>query len=128
MFRRAAINLCDIVASQISGVDRRGGGTIGRLIKWNFGAVDPSKLPKLTHTGLDTDDLAMTLSALPGLVQSGLLTPDNDLERAIRERLGAGDLPEDAHRSPLSRVSVIGGGGSISALTERLVRSRRGQT
>ena len=128
VFRRAAINLCDIVASQISGVDRRGGGTIGRLIKWNFGAVDPSKLPKLTHTGLDTDDLAMTLSALPGLVQSGLLTPDNDLERAIRERLGAGDLPEDAHRSPLSRVSVIGGGGSISALTERLVRSRREQT
>ena len=52
VFRRAAINLCDIVASQVSGVDRRGGGTIGRLIRWNFGLVDPSKLPKLTHTGL----------------------------------------------------------------------------
>ena len=50
VFRRAAINLCDIVASQVSGVGRRGGGTIGRLIRWNFGLVDPSKLPKLTHT------------------------------------------------------------------------------
>ena len=125
VFRRAAINLCDIVASQASGVDRRGGGTIGRLIRWNYGCIDPSKLPKLTHTGLDTDDLAESLSALPGLVQSGLLTPDDDLERAIRERLGAGDLPEDAQRSAISRVSSIGSGGSVSALTEQLIRRRR---
>jgi hypothetical protein len=102
-FRRAAINLCDIVAGQVSGVDRRGGGTIGRLIRWNFGAVDPSKLPRLTHTGLDTDDLADSLGMLPNLVQSGLLTADDDLERAIRQRLGAGELPELAERSPLER-------------------------
>ena len=57
VFRRAAINLCDLIASQVSGVDRRGGGTIGRLIRWNYGCIDPSKLPRLTHTGLDTDDL-----------------------------------------------------------------------
>ena len=125
IFRRAAINLCDLVASQASGVDRRGGGTIGRLIRWNYGCIDPSKLPKLTHTGLDTDDLADSLGMLPGLVQSGLLTPDDDLERAIRERLGAGDLPEDAQRSAISRVSSIGGGGAVSALTEQLIRRRR---
>ncbi len=125
IFRRAAINLCDLVASQASGVDRRGGGTIGRLIRWNYGCIDPSKLPRLTHTGLDTDDLADSLGMLPGLVQSGLLTPDDDLERAIRERLGAGDLPEDAQRSAISRVSSIGGGGAVSALTEQLIRRRR---
>jgi len=62
---------------------------------------------------------------LPGLVQAGLLTPDNDLERAIRERLGAGDLPEDAQRSAISRVSSVGGGGTVSALTEQLIRRRR---
>jgi len=122
VFRRAAINLCDIVASQISGVDRRGGGTIGRLIRWNYGAVDPSKLPKLTHTGLDTDDLAESLGMLPGLVQSGLLTPDNDLERAIRERLGAGDLPEIAERSPLDRTMIKGGG--VASLTENLLKRK----
>ena len=125
VFRRAAINLCDIVASQVSGVGRRGAGTIGRLIRWNYGYIDPSKLPRLTHTGLDTDDLAEGLSALPGLVQSGLLTPDDELERAIRERLGAGDLPEDAQRSSISRVSSIGGGGGVAALTEQLIQRRR---
>jgi hypothetical protein len=125
VFRRAAINLCDIVASQVSGVDRRGGGTIGRLIRWNFGLVDPSKLPKLTHTGLDTDDLAESLGMLPGLVQSGLLTPDDELERAIRERLGAGDLPEDAQRTALERTASLKGGGGVAALAENLIKKRR---
>ena len=126
VFRRAAINLCDLVASQVSGVDRRGGGTIGRLIRWNYGAVDPSKLPKLTHTGLDTDDLAESLAMLPGLVQAGLITPDDELERIIRAKLGAGDLPEDAQRSPLTRVAASGGGGGgVSALAEQLIRRRK---
>ncbi len=125
IFRRAAINLCDLVASQVSGVDRRGGGTIGRLIRWNFGTVDPSKLPKLTHTGLDTDDLAESLGMLPGLVQSGLLTPDDELERAIRERLGAGELPEDAQRSSLERTSNLSGSGGVASLAEQLIRRRR---
>ena len=125
VFRRAAINLCDLVASAVSGVDRRGAGTIGRLIRWNYGAVDPSKLPRLTHTGLDTDDLAESLGVLPGLVQAGLLTPDDELERAIRARLGAGVLPEEAERSPISRVSVVGGGGSVASLTEQLIRSKK---
>ena len=125
VFRRAAINLCDLVASQVSGVDRRGGGTIGRLIRWNYGLVDPSKLPRLTHTGLDTDDLAESLGMLPGLVQAGLLTPDDELERAIRERLGAGDLPEDAQRTAIERTSSIGGGGALASLTEQLIKRRR---
>ena len=125
VFRRSAINLCDLVASQVGGVDRRGGGTIGRLIRWNYGLVDPSKLPKLTHTGLDTDDLADSLGMLPGLVQSGLLTPDDELERAIRERLGAGVLPEDAQRSALERTSAIKGGGALASLTEQLIQRRR---
>ena len=125
MFRRAAINLCDIVASAVSGVDRRGGGTIGRLVRWNYGAVDPSKLPRLAHTGLDTDDLAESLGMLPALVQSGLLTPDDELERAIRERLGAGDLPEEAQRSAGERQVQEPVG--VSSLAEALVRRRRSE-
>jgi len=126
VFRRAAINLLDLVSSAISGVGRRGGGTIGRLIRWNFGAVDPSKLPRLTHSGLQTDDLAESMGMLPGLVQSGLLTPDDELERAIRERLGAGDLPEDAQRSSAERAAAAtGGGGGVSAFAERLIQRKR---
>jgi hypothetical protein len=125
VFRRAAINLCDIVTSTINGVDRRGGGTVGRLVKWNYGAVDPSKLPRLVHTGLDTDDLAESLNSLPALVTAGLLTPDDELERAIRDRLGAGDLPEDAQRSAIERTIQAKGGGGVSALAETLIRRRR---
>ena len=124
VFRRAAINLCDIVTSQINGIDRQGGGTVGRLIKWNYGAIDASKLPKLVHTGLDTDDLAESLQSLPALVQAGLLTPDDELERAIRDRLGAGELPEDAQRSAIERTVQAKGGG-VAALAETLIRRRR---
>ena len=123
VFRRAAINLCDIVSSAVSGVDRRGGGTIGRLIRWNYGPMDPSKLPRLVHTGLDTDDLAESLAMLPQLVTSGLLTPDDELERAIRERLGAGDLPEEAQRSAVERT--VSASSGIAALTEAAMRRRR---
>ena len=125
VFRRAAINLCDIIAAQVSGADRRGGGTIGRLIRWNYGSVDPSKLPRLTHTGLDTDDLADSMAMLPNLVTAGLLTPDDELERALRDRLGAGDLPEEAQRSSIERTASIGGGGGIASLTEQLIKRRR---
>lgn len=126
VFRRSAINLCDIITSAINGVDRRGAGTVGRLIRWNFGSVDPSKLPKLTHTGLDTDDLAESINSLPQLVTAGLLTPDDELERAIRDRLGAGELPEDAQRSAIERTMQANGGG-VSSLAERLIRDRRSQ-
>lgn len=122
VFRRAAINLLDIVASVVSGVDRRGGGTIGRLIRWNYGPIDPSKLPRLTHTGLDTDDLAESLAMLPQLVTAGLLTPDDELERAIRERLGAGDLPEEAQRSAIERT--VSASSGIAALAEAARRRR----
>ena len=93
------------------------------MIRWNYGYIDPSKLPRLTHTGLDTDDLAESLGVLPGLVQSGLLTPDDDLERAIRERLGAGELPEIAERSPQERSIQKGGG--VAALAETLIRRKK---
>ena len=62
---------------------------------------------------------------LPGLVQSGLLTPDDELERAIRERLGAGDLPEDAQRTALERTASLKGGGGVAALAENLIKKRR---
>ena len=70
----------------------------------------------------DTDDLAESLGMLPGLVQSGLLTPDDDLERAIRERLGAGDLPEIAERTPLERSMSKTGG--VASLAENLMRRK----
>jgi hypothetical protein len=104
VFRRACINFLDLVASAISGQDRRGGGTIGRLIRWNYGNIEATKLPRLVHSGLDTDALAEALASLPSLVQAQLLTPDDDLERAIRQKIGAGQLPIEATRTAQDRA------------------------
>jgi hypothetical protein len=103
VFRRACINFLDLVASAISGQDRAGGGTIGRLINFNYGKIESSKLPRLVHTGLDNDELTDALNSLPSLVQSQLLTPDDNLERAIRQRIGAGELPIEAVRTSQDR-------------------------
>lgn len=127
VFRRSALNLCDIVASRVGGIDRRAAGTIGRLIKWNYGEVNPSQLPRLVHSGLDSDDLAESLTSLGQLVQFGLITPEDDLERSIRERIGAGELPEEASRSYFDRISAASaGGGGALALAERYRKMRKG--
>ena len=60
---------------------------------------------------------------LAPLVQAGLLTADDELERAIRERLGAGDLPEDAQRSTIERTATAKGGAM--GLAEALIYRRR---
>ncbi len=104
VFRRACINFLDLVASAISGQDRRCGGTIGRLISWNYGNIEVTKYPKLVHMGLDTDALADALISLPSLVQAQLLTPDDDLEQSIRQKIGAGQLPSEASRSAKDRA------------------------
>ena len=121
LFRRSAINYADIVTSSINGVDRPGGGTVGRLIKWNFGAVDPSLLPKLTHSGLDNDDLAESLGMIPGLIQSGAVTPDDTLERDIRDKLGLQELSLDRSVDERETASVY---SSAQALTEQILRRR----
>tara|TARA_Y100000592_G_scaffold9199_2_gene12862 strand:+ start:5808 stop:7223 length:1416 start_codon:yes stop_codon:yes gene_type:complete len=125
IFRRSAINLCDRVASQISGKDRAGGGTIGRLIGFNFGYVDPSRLPKLIHDGLDTDHLAESLQMIPNLIQSGLLTPTDSDEQTLRNLLGLNDLPENAERSTLERSASNPQSAGAALLAEQLIQRKR---
>ena len=127
LFRRSCVNLLDTVAAAVSGTDRAGGGTIGRLAKYNFGDhISPSQLPRLTHTGLDSDQLAESLINLPALVQASLLTPDNDLESAIRQRIGVNaELTNENQRSAAERTAVQLGGGAPTALAERYIKMRR---
>jgi len=126
-FRRACITLLNRISDQIGGVDRAGGGTIGRLIRWNFGNVSQSKLPKLRHYGLDTDELADSLQMLPSLVTAGLLTPDDTLEHAIRDRLGATQLSEDSKRSPEDRKLPLSPVGGAMQLAEQILRKKNGK-
>lgn len=112
LFRRSSINYADLICSAVNGPDRAGGGTVGRLIKWNFGAVDPSLLPRLTHSGLDNDDLTEALSMLPALMSAGALTADESLERDIRDKLGLKELAQDEIYS------------TAQTLTEQILRRR----
>ena len=96
---------------------------MARLIRFNYGAVDPSLLPRLRHENLDSDELAESMGQLAPLVQSGLLTPTDEIERSIRARIGAGDLPEEAQRSAFERAAS--GGPSAAALAERLIQRRK---
>lgn len=118
IFRRSCVNFLDLVCSALSGQDRRAGGTMARLITWNFGACQLNKLPKLTHSGLTNDELTDSLASLPALVQASLLTPDSELERSIRQRIGAGDLPTEAERSSMDRQMSQNQG--ILGMAERL--------
>lgn len=118
IFRRSCVNFLDLVTSALSGQDRRAGGTMARLINWNFGACELNKLPRLTHSGLTNDELTDSLASLPALVQASLLTPDSELERSIRQRIGAGDLPTEADRSSMDRQLSQNQG--ILGMAERL--------
>jgi len=118
IFRRSCVNYLDLICSALSGPDRRAGGTMARLIGWNFGPCEASKLPRLTHSGLTNDELTDSLASLPALVQASLLTPDSELERSIRQRIGAGDLPTEAERSSIDRQ--INQASGILGMSERL--------
>lgn len=85
-----AVNILDTVAGAISGTPRPGGGTVGRLCRWNFPDVGPDEYPILRHRGIKVDQLGELLPHIPNLINSGALTPDDRLEAGIR-RLGGVD-------------------------------------
>lgn len=126
VFRRSMINVLDLFCNAINGPDRAGGGTIGRLIKYNFGVVDPSKLPMICHSGLDNDELMDSIgnNSLQPLVDSGIITPTDNLERNIRSKLGIDELPKDAERTPLERAAAKSGGSTAMLAASALYRKR----
>lgn len=109
-FRRHAVNANDEIANQMSGPARAGGGVIGRLFDWNWPGTPPELLPRLEHRGLAPRTLTRFLNALPGMRQSGFVTPTNDIERAWREEAGL-DFPPEADRTPEERMRAYAYGG-----------------
>ena len=95
------------------------------MIKFNFGYVDQSKLPRLVHTGLDTDHLAESLQMIPTLVQSGILTPTDSDEQVLRDLFGLNELAEESKRSSLERSASSSPTGATALLAEQLIRRRR---
>lgn len=124
-FRRSCISYLNKIADQISGPDRPGGGTIGRLIRWNFGNVPVSKYPRLKHYGLETDGLADSLQQLPALVSSGVLTPNDSLEHAVRDLFGVAQLAENQGRTTEERTQPLSPVGGAVQLAEQLLKKRK---
>ena len=102
-WRMSMVNGLDYLASAIGGPARPGGGTMARLLRWNFYApgvpVPPSEMPRLVHTGLDVDGFADAAGILAGLAAAGILTPDDALEDRARRLLGVAP----AERRPSTR-------------------------
>jgi hypothetical protein len=53
-------------------------------VRANFGRIPTNRLPKLTHSRIDTRDLGGLATALAVLADKGLLTPDAGMENELR--------------------------------------------
>jgi hypothetical protein len=98
-FRMSASNLLDKIAHTIQAPAGPGRGTIHKLLKLNFGEVEKSDLPVLTHSGIDVDPLISGLAEIVPLVDRGLLSP-NEVQARIHEHFRlpppqGGVIPEE---------------------------------
>lgn len=121
-YKTSIANILDIVADVWNGCGRVGGGTIAKLLQFNFygaaSAVPIDKLPRLRHRGVDVDALSDSLGNLPQLAASGFLTPDDAIEIKLRRLFGiaekASDQDEQVRLARMHSSSV----GSESPLRE----------
>ena len=88
----AVVNVLDTITGAINGLPRPGGGTAARLCMWNdpLAKEHPEIIPRLVHRGIKVDNLGLLLPHLPNLINTGAVSPSDDLERAIL-RLGGMD-------------------------------------
>lgn len=100
----AAINILDTVAGAINGEARPGGGTVGRLARWNMPDVTCDDLPVLRHRGIAVDRMGELLPHLPNLINTGAVTPSDDLERRIMALGGA--EPDAPARDHIDRLGA----------------------
>jgi len=105
-FHDGAANSLDYIGGRIGGPDRPGAGTIGRLVKYNFGDVSPALLPKLAHAGLKTTALAQSFGDLGTLLQNNALQDTDELESAILDTLGAGPITDASRELRAARHNL----------------------
>ncbi len=91
-YRSSIANYLDEIADAFNGPARAGGGTLAKLLEMNFysGPIPPDVLPRLEHQGAKVNGIRDLCNILPQLVASGLLTPTNEIERAILRELRVG--------------------------------------
>ena len=82
---------------------------IPRLLNLN-GYTDPEYYPKLTFNDIETPDINELAGALTGLTSAGILTPDDDLEKFVREyaNLPVPDVDSSSSREEEPSVGQAG--------------------
>ncbi len=105
-FELAMVDRLQHIADQVSGRARPGGGTMGRLMAWNFPDLPLSLHPRLTFAGLRVDPLLKALGTLPHLQNTGVLTFTNRDENEVRDVIGLPQLAPDAERTAEERRPV----------------------
>jgi len=78
----------DHAAQTLRRLCRQMGSYIDRAIRWQFGdSVSRLQMPTLEFDGLNSETYVAQLAALSGLVQAGILTPDDGMEDDVRRAL-----------------------------------------
>ena len=72
---------------------------------FELNGYDPSKCPKLEHSGISEDSLESLGTFIRNV--SGYLTPDDSVEDLIRERLGVSAMPTDSNPIKEARSKLI---------------------
>ncbi len=121
-FRRLVVNGNDYVAATVGGTDSPGSGTCGRLMRWNFPDLDEGEWPRLEHEGLDPGPLLDLVGQMPALVQAGLVTPRDAVERFILKAFRAPDLPDAEGRPIDERLPMASPLGAAVGLMDRTRR------
>lgn len=112
-YKASIANYLDVIASQLSGPSRPGGGTISRMLQlqpgWYPEGEPPfEELPRLQHRGVEVDGLRDALGVLPALVAGGIVTPDQELEARVRRLLGLrAAAPERPWQERLAEVGSV---------------------
>lgn len=72
------------------------------LIDLNYSGV--KRYPRLKHNKIGQDDLASYATAVSNLINADAITPDADMEQALRDRADLPEIPEDIRKNYAERI------------------------
>lgn len=95
--RQSAQAVCDVLGDEITA------GLIPRIVRWQFGDVDPAELPRLRFDGLASEAFVQHLDKLAALHQAGVLALGPEARAAIHAAL---ELPPPEAARPVQGIGL----------------------
>lgn len=111
--RTASIkSLVDDFRARLVGLPANGHGIVSRWCRWQYGVLQ-DEVPRLVVEDLQDSKFAdVLIPHIPALINCYALTPDNDLEAAIRNAGDAPAMAEQAGPRQRNRISFLRGLGA----------------